>query len=527
MISKVGGYVRISRKDGDKIESDSIDNQRNMISDYVKKHSDDLSIVKFYSDDDFTGTNFDRPAFKRMIKDIDKGEIDCIVVKDLSRFGRDYIDVGRYLQKDFPYKGIRFIAINDNIDSAKQAYDMLMPVKNIFNEQYARDISKKVLSSMRTKQENGVFIGAFTSYGYKKDPHNKGKLVIDPYPASIVKRIYDMYISGKPQLTIAKILNEEGVLSPGNYKNSINPKYNNNKKLDTTSYWTYPTIRRILQSEIYTGSMVQHRYSTSQYKMKKSNLIDKNDWCIVQNTHEPIINKMTWDRVQDLLQQKTRVIDFKQNLTIYAGFLVCSDCGRSMTKRTKNGRLRYVCGSYARYSSKYCASHRIFEEDLNNLVLVNLNSHIKSVKEMIDGLVKEIENKKNETSKKFNVSQEINNIQTQLTKIKKLKQGLYEDYKAEVLSLEEYQNLKSEYAQQEQDLDKKIISLKKLSDLSPDDLLENHWIKQFKGTQEIKTLTRPILSSFIKKIIVHENSELEIIYKFNTDMLQEYSKLIQ
>lgn len=525
MISKVGGYVRISRKDGDKIESDSIENQRTIISDYIKKNSDDLSLVKYYADDDYTGTNFDRPAFKQMLSDIEKKKIDCIIVKDLSRFGRDYIDVGKYLQKEFPYKGVRFIAITDNIDSAKQAYDMLMPVKNIFNEQYARDISKKVISAMRSKQENGIFVGAFTSYGYKKDPDNKGKLIIDQYAATIVRRIFDMYNEGKPQLTIAKILNDEGIVSPYEYKKAMNQKYTNSKKLDATSYWTYATIRRVLQNEIYTGAMVQHKFDGSHYKMKKSNFVDKNEWCIVPNTHEAIIDESTWKRTQELLGQNTRVIDFTQNISLYAGFLVCSDCGRSMTKRVTRKRVRYVCGTYARYSSKYCASHRIFEDDLEKIVTSQLNKYILKIQEAIDYLLKEIENKKEQNSKKIDVSQELNKLHAQLLKVQKMKQGLYEDLKNSILSLEEYQTFKNDYAAQEEGLNKKIKALEDLSNTTAESILQNYWIRTFQEAKEINTLTRPILSTFIKRIIVGEKNKIEIIYRFNTEILEKYSQL--
>ena len=202
----VAVYIRLSREDGDKEESDSVGNQKKLLTEYVSR-KDELILYDVYIDDGFTGTNFNRPAFKRMIKDIEAGKVNCVIVKDLSRFGRDYIDTGRYLEREFPELGVRFISITDGIDSMKQAYDMLLPIKNIFNEQYARDISKKVQTAVKTKQKAGEFIGAFTSYGYKKSPVDKNKLIIDEYSADVVRRIFSLYIKGYGKQKIAKLLN--------------------------------------------------------------------------------------------------------------------------------------------------------------------------------------------------------------------------------------------------------------------------------------------------------------------------------
>ena len=209
----VAMYIRLSREDGDREESESVDNQRKLINNYLQG-KDEFLLHDCYIDDGFTGTNFQRPNFQRMIEDIEAGKVNCVIVKDLSRFGRDYIDTGRYLERYFPDNEVRFISVTDNIDSMKQAYDMLLPIKNIFNEQYARDISKKVHASMTIKQKNGEFIGAFASYGYKKSPSDKNKLIVDEYAAVVVRRIFDLYIKGNGKIRIAHILNEDGIVNP-------------------------------------------------------------------------------------------------------------------------------------------------------------------------------------------------------------------------------------------------------------------------------------------------------------------------
>ena len=258
ILFNVAEYIRLSREDGDKAESDSIGNQRKLITDYLKD-KDDFVLYDTYIDDGFTGTNFNRPSFKRMIADIEAGKVNCVIVKDLSRFGRDYIDTGKYLERYFPDNEVRFISITDNIDSMKQAYDMLLPIKNIFNEQYARDISKKVHASMKTKQRAGEFIGAFASYGYKKSPADKNKLVIDEYAAEIIRKIFKLYVAGNGKIRIASILNGEGILCPSEYKRLNGDNYRNSNRLNSTAYWTYSTVDHILKNEMYIGNMVQNK----------------------------------------------------------------------------------------------------------------------------------------------------------------------------------------------------------------------------------------------------------------------------
>lgn len=210
-------YCRLSREDGDRMESDSIGNQRKLLEEYIENHPE-LVMAECYADDGYTGTNFQRPAFQRMLRDMESGHIRCVLVKDLSRFGRDYIETGRYLERWLPEHGVRFIAITDNIDSARGAYDMMMPLKNLFNTQYARDISQKVKSSLHAKQQRGEFIGAFASYGYCKDPQNHNRLVIDPPAAEVVRRIFALFENGMGKIRIAKQLNEEGIPCPSEYK---------------------------------------------------------------------------------------------------------------------------------------------------------------------------------------------------------------------------------------------------------------------------------------------------------------------
>ena len=380
----VAAYIRLSKEDGDKEESDSVGNQRKLITRYLNG-KDEFILHDCYIDDGFSGTNFNRPSFQRMISDIEAGVIDCVIVKDLSRFGRDYIDTGKYLERYFPDHDVRFISITDNIDSAKQSYDMLLPIKNIFNEQYARDISKKVYASMNMKQKAGDFIGAFPSYGYKKSPVNKNKLLIDEYAADIVREIFSLYIQGVGKLSIAKRLNAKNIPCPSEYKRLNGENYKNPRRLKNASYWTYSTIHTILQNEMYIGNMVQ---GTRHQRLRgKQRALDRKDWIIVENTHDPIIDLETWEKTQRLLAIQHRDLDLETNKSIFAGFLKCGDCGRSMMKnywRRVDGSYSYAfyCGTYKRNGKQYCTPHALPMRVLEKIVLDDLNILLQEVSDL-------------------------------------------------------------------------------------------------------------------------------------------------
>lgn len=506
----VGVYSRISREDGDKIESESIGNQRELIKSFVKKHKD-MRIVDYYSDDNYSGTNFNRPEFKRMYEDIKSGKVNCVIVKDLSRFGRDYIDVGNYIQKVFPKFGVRFIAINDNVDSNVRQYDMITPIKNIFNEQYARDISDKIISTFRNKQEQGQFIGAFASYGYKKDPNNKYKLIIDEYPATIVKRIFKLFCEGKGKISIARQLNDEGVLCPSEYKKSIGEKYTNSHKLQNTSYWTYSTIHNILCKEIYVGNMVQHKSNCSKFNYGDVQ-VQKDDWIIVENTHEPIIDKDTWNTVQGLLKRRTRQLSFQNNVSMFAGFLCCGDCGRAMAKITWNKNIRYVCGTYKRYS-KVCTSHSISEDKLISIILEDIN-YILSKINNIRHIVEESQKISSECKMNANDKDGLLNVEAQLNKIKHLKKGVYEDYRSGLLTRDEFIEYKADYDKQEQNIEKLIQDMTNKNMSEEEVIIESDFVKSLKNMKRIEKLDRIVLESFYDKIYIYEDKKIKFKYKF-------------
>ena len=294
-------YIRLSREDGDKAESDSIVNQRELLQDYVRRHGD-LILTDCYVDDGWSGTSFHRPEFQRMIRDIERGRIDCVLVKDLSRFGRDYIEAGRYLERYFPEKGVRFISVADQIDSLERTYNLFLPLKNVLNEQYARDISEKVHTTIRSKQRKGKFIGAFAAYGYRKDPEDRNHLLIDEPAASVVRQIFSDYEGGKTVREIMEDLNIRRIPSPSAYKRLQGEKYRNGNTTDKVMPWTYSGVCRILHRELYTGTMVQGK--KEQYMHRKSRQKRPEDWIVVKGTHEALIDAGLWKNVQKKLSER-------------------------------------------------------------------------------------------------------------------------------------------------------------------------------------------------------------------------------
>lgn len=497
-------YLRLSREDGDKLESDSIANQRKLIELFVAERPE-LSIGRFYIDDDYTGTNFNRPGFRDMLSDIQSGTIKCVIVKDLSRFGRDYIDTGNYLERVFPQHGVRFIAINDNIDSARSQYDMLLPIKNIFNEQYSRDISRKVKSSFKAKQQSGEFVGAFAGYGYVKSPRDRHKLEIDPPAAAVVQRVFDLFESGVGKIKIAKVFNEEGLPCPSEYKRLVGLGYHNGQRLEETAYWTYSTIDRILKNEMYIGNMVQSRYGRDRMH-GKAHKLDKDDWVIVENTHEAIIDRAQWERVQLLLKKRGRSIDFEQNLSPFAGFLKCGDCGRAMAKTKTASGVYYSCGSYKRYGPSVCSKRSIRHNTLEQIVLYDINKAIEQVKNL-----SELAESSESRAFKADRSSDAEKLRLQLRRIQRLKQSAYEDHKEDLISKADFLSYRADYELKEVRLQAQLEQLDNAENCPLDD---NPWLTELLEHGMLTSLDRATLSEILDKILIFEGGGIEISYRF-------------
>lgn len=525
MQEKAALYLRLSKEDGDKEESNSIDSQRMLLQDYLSRKPE-LELYDEYADDGYSGTNYNRPAFQRMLVDAREKRFTCILVKDLSRLGRNYLETGQYIQQIFPKLGIRFIAVNDQVDTSderQQGFDMMLPIRNIFNECYSQDISRKVQSSFKVMQKAGAFCGAHTSYGYRKNPADRHKLIIDPYAASVVRDIYDWYLSGIGQRTIATRLNEMGIACPSVYKRENGENYHNSKRLESTSYWTYATIHRILQNEMYKGCMVQNK---SVRRMRgKAKQRPKEDWIIVPGTHEAIIDPETWDRVQDILRFRTRTIDFEQNVSIFAGFLKCADCGRAMVKRqytdrAGNKRWFYTCGGYSRSGTGVCSNHYIRHEILEQIILDDTNIVFNNVNDIKSLIESQCQEKAYYGKRK---EKETESVKGCLQKLERLKKESYLDYKEDLLSKEEYLNLREDYLRQEQSLKMKLEKLFCAEKEEPEKPLNSSWVQRLLVHQKLDRLDRDVIVEFVEKIEVGEKNEdsqqeITIHYRFSDEL---------
>ena len=377
-----GLYLRLSQEDERQGESVSIDNQRTMLRKYAEEHG--FEIHDEYIDDGVSGTTFQRPEVQRLLDDAKTGVINTIIVKDLSRFGRNYIEVGQYVDYVFPTFGIRFIAIQDNVDTANRdsnAMDM-MPIMNVFNEWHAANTSKKIRAVKRANAKEGIYTAKKASYGYKMGTDKKRAPVIDEETAPIVRRIFEMYASGTSPRKIAETLNLEGVLSPAAYAYE---KFGQKAKPNAMGLWSAITIREMLNKIIYIGHMPQLRWTSLSYKNHKRFRKDKNEWAVVYNTHEPIISQELWNRVQE--RQKSIATGKKTKLGFthpLSGFVVCADCGNKMklcTSISRNGNrlFHFDCGYHVRYGKAYCFSHFISANILEQIVLEDIREMAKTV----------------------------------------------------------------------------------------------------------------------------------------------------
>ena len=333
-------YLRLSKEDGEKNESNSIKNQRDIIKRFVER-KEGITIIGECVDDGCSGVNTDRPGFSEMMRMIGNGEADCVIVKDLSRFSRNYIDGGRYIENIFPAMNIRFIAVTDGYDSNDERCrrdNIIIPFKNLLNDSYLRDISIKIRSNLEVKRRRGDFTGAFAVYGYMKGG-DKNRLIIDEYAAEKVRKIFMMKIEGYSNQAIADRLNEKNILSPMDYKTAVGLKYTTSFKKNERSKWTHTAVIRILRNEIYTGVLEQGKSGTPNYKIKTNFKKDKEEWIRVENNHEGIIDKFIFEAVQRALNEDSRVCAGEKKVGIFSGKMICGKCGAAVVK--KNGR--YAC----------------------------------------------------------------------------------------------------------------------------------------------------------------------------------------
>ena len=527
-------YVRLSKEDGyvasaAKAESNSISNQKNLIKDFLKD-KDDIIVVSERVDDGYSGSDFERPGFQMMMDDIRRGTVDCVIVKDLSRFGREYIDSGKYIERLFPALGVRFIAVNDHIDSKEESSrdDIVVPFKNLMNDAYCRDISIKIRSHLEVKRRNGEYIGAFTPYGYKKDENDRSRLVPDLYAAGVVKDIFRMKLHGMSQTAIADCLNEQGILSPMEYKHSLGIRIQDNFKTHEQAEWSSMSVRRVLENEVYVGTLTQGKHSTPNHKIKK--IMDKpeEEWVRIEDNHEPVISRREFAIVQRLLGMDTRTSPNEDEVYVLSGLAVCADCGAPMIKRNvpAGGKVYsyYICSKNA--ATKQCGTHRIPKDKLERLVFDVLKTHIASVLDAGRILAyintvpfQELEIKELERQKEAK--------EQEIQRCRELRDMLYEDLKEGIVSKEDYAELYEGYNNKRKKAEDAVRKISRtIQDVVDAKTDKYEWLRYFKEYQNISELSRTAAVELIERVKVYDKNHIEIDFCFQ-DCFQSALRQIQ
>jgi DNA invertase Pin-like site-specific DNA recombinase len=503
------------------MESDSVANQRKLIDNFIENQPD-IEAVSERVDDGVSGIIFDRKAFKEMMADIEAGKINCVIVKDLSRLGREYIETGRYLRRIFPAYGVRFIAINDNLDTLRDSGDdLVVSVKSIINDAYCRDISVKTRSSLNVKRSHGDYVGACPVYGYKKSDDDKNTLAIDEYAARIVKDIFTMKLGGYSALRIADSLNALGVLSPYMYKKEHglpHPKKGYADKPDAK--WSATTIIRILSDETYTGTLIQGRQGTLNYKIK--DIIDKpeTEWKRMENAHEAVISKRDFELAQRVMRLDTRTSPHSDKVYIFSGVLICGCCGERMTRKTVPG------GNGRKYHYYYCPTTKkrgclnapsVKEDELAECVLESVKSHINNIASL-ETVLQSTDGQRVTNALVRQYTEQISENERQLAQIGGFKTPLYENLINGVISKDDYKMLKTKYAADEERLRVAVETLKaQLDDVASGKSERLKWAETFRRFEGLTELDRRIVANLIHSIRVITKTKLEITFNYQSE----------
>ncbi len=523
-------YLRLSRDDGTfgsgKTESNSISSQRELLKAYVEGQ-EDLQIFDIYTDDGWSGVTFERPEFQRMLQDIREGKVQCVITKDLSRFGRDYITAGKYLQKIFPSLGIRFIAVTDHYDSLtsdRTESSLILPVKNFVNDSYCRDISMKVKSHQKVKRIEGKCISAFPPYGYQKNPQNKNQLIIDEYASDIVKKIYAWKIEGMSLFGIAEKLNTLHILSPMEYKRSIGMNYHTSFEGISKGKWSAVAVKRILANEVYIGNLVQGKQEKINYKLDKRINKPKSEWICVKNTHKAIISEEKFKIVQQLMKFDGRVSNNTEVANLFSGILICADCKTPMIKRVNKYKEKkktfYICQT--KNKSLGCSRHSIKEEQLKRITLSEIRKYTTLMLEY-DSVMERLKDLEINYEHLIEYDTQILKLQEEYQRYYGLKISLYDDLKEGLITKEEFEEYHSMYTKECEELESAVAAQKQLiKEMFQYGVAAGVQLEDMKRSLTIDELDRKLLTATVSHIYIYENKKIEFEFRFRNmfDKLQ-------
>ena len=515
---RLGEYIRLSKEDlkKGKDDSNSVKNQRDLLNDFYQKHIEEFESVSEYVDDGHTGTDANREDFQRLLADVMSGKINCVVVKDLSRFARNYSDAGSLIDNLFVQMGVRFISLAENVDSftnPDSVSNIIVPITNVMNDNYCYQTSKKIRQVFDYKRRNGQYIGAFAPYGYIKHPKDKHKLIVDPDAAETVKLIFSLFLQGTSKRAIALHLNEHGVPSPSAYK------LLKGLPVSTRGYdepmWGGRMIHAILTNPTYTGDLAQGRSRVKSYKVHQIETVPREEWVEVAGTHEAIINYETFDKVQALLKRDTRTSPEGRKVHLFSGFLKCADCGRAVTRCvSKNNHVYYACSTYKNRSRTACTMHSIKHERLEAAVLFGIQYQVHLAVSYSEAITC-INSAPTKKSQSFRLDELITTKEKELAKITRYKQSLYQDWKDGEITQQDYRSMKADYERQVAALSDVLERLTaERAELANGVDNEHPALVAFMKYQNIDKLTREALIDLVDHIKVYENGNISVKCKF-------------
>lgn len=524
----VGEYNRLSKEDGDKPESDSIQNQHSINQkhlEYLREQGEQIESVTVYSDDGYAGGNFKRPRYQALIRDIESGKINCIIFKDNSRLGRNYPELGRLMEDYFPQKGVRVISVLNNLDSVKdpRGYcSAIVSFSNIVNDDYIRQLSIKIKCTLTMKRERGEFIGNYAPFGYQKDPADRHRLVVDEEQAEIVRKIFDWYEDGMSASSIAKRLNAMQIMTPGDFKirdgcKSFITHDRNSSKLHA---WTTTTIATILKNEVYIGNMVQGKHKSVSYRSKKMMLTDESEWTVVEGTHAPIISDEQFAIIHERFARRTRISPGKTHVYPLSGLVSCGACGHRMNRVVSQGYARYRCITRT-YAPDKCQCPSIKEEYLEDLILQTLQSLIArlvDVKAVIDAArqFKTINGAKNE------YMLALNKAKREQERLQDAQFHLYADLQSGLIPQTQYLQFQKRYEAEIAAQEAKIEHLNQgLLQLKEARQQDDEFVAFFQKYGNIQKLDWDTVNQLIQKVVFHDKQHVDIYFRF----ADEYEKL--
>ena len=528
---RLGEYIRLSKEDlkKGKDDSNSVKNQRDLLNDFYQKHIEEFESVSEYVDDGHTGTDANRENFQRLLADVMSGKINCVVVKDLSRFARNYSDAGSLIDNLFVQMGVRFISLAENVDSftnPDSVSNIIVPITNVMNDNYCYQTSKKIRQVFDYKRRNGQYIGAFAPYGYMKHPKDKHKLIIDPDAAETVKLIFSLFLQGTSKRAIALYLNEHGVPSPSAYK------LLKGLPVSTRGYdepmWGGRMIHAILTNPTYTGDLAQGRSRVKSYKVHQIETVPREEWVEVAGTHEAIIDYETFDKVQALLKRDTRTSPEGRKVHLFSGFLKCADCGRAVTRCVgKNNHVYYTCSTYKNRSRTACTMHSIKHERLEAAVLFGIQYQVHLAVSYSEAIAR-INSAPTKKSQSFRLDELITTKEKELAKITRYKQSLYQDWKDGEITQQDYRSMKADYERQVAALSDVLERLTaERAELANGVDNEHPALVAFMKYQNIDKLTREALIDLVDHIKVYENGNISVKCKFSDEFrkIAEYIEI--